>query len=73
MIHAYAEAMLAGARSAYARLRTDLGPVLQPNALDRALQALEAEGARLLQLRREVELVMRACLAGRAVGWSDPA
>ena len=73
VIQAHTEATLVGARSAYARLRTDLGEILEPAQIDGALQALEAEGARLLQLRREVDLVVQACLAGRAVGWADPA
>lgn len=73
VIKNHTEATLAGARSAYARLRTDLGDVLDPAQIDGALQALEAEGARLLQVRREVDLVVQACLAGRAVGWADPA
>ena len=73
VIRAHAEATLAGARSAYARLRTELAAVLDQQEIDTALQALEAEGARLLQVRREVDLVAQACLAGRAVGWADPA
>jgi hypothetical protein len=73
VIASHTEATLVGARSAYARLRTDLGGVLEPAQIDLAMQALEAEGARLLQVRREVDLVAEACLAGRAVGSADPA
>jgi hypothetical protein len=73
VIASHTEATLVGARSAYARLRTDLGGVLEPAQVESALQALEAEGARLLQVRREVDLVAQACLAGRAVGSADPA
>jgi hypothetical protein len=54
-------------------MRTDLQQVLDPAALQVAMQALEAEGARLIQVRREVDLVLEACLAGRAVGSPDPA
>jgi hypothetical protein len=73
VVQAQAEAAVGGARSAYARMRTDLQQVLDPAALQVAMQALEAEGARLIQVRREVDLVLEACLAGRAVGSPDPA
>ena len=54
---------LAGARSAYAGARRELGDAVDPAVLGDALRALEAEGARLARAEREVELV-EAALAG---------
>ena len=54
---------LVGARSAYARSRVELGGVLEAAAVTEVLAALEAEGARLLQSRRESALVLQALLA----------
>ncbi len=54
------EAQLEGARHAYARARRDLGPSLGPEVVAQTLAALEAEGARLLALRRAVRLVAEA-------------
>lgn len=52
---------LDGARTAYARARTDL-VALPPEEIERAQRALEAEGARLVQVLREVRLVRGALL-----------
>lgn len=52
----HVDACLAGARTAYARARTELFG-LPADELDRTLRAVEAEGARLLQVQREVGLV----------------
>lgn len=57
-------AELDATRASYARARTELGSVLPPDALSAVQQALEAEGARLLALCREAELVQEA-LDGR--------
>ena len=56
----HVDACLAGARTAYARARAELGALLEPAALTEVQQALEAEGARLLQVQREVRLVTAA-------------
>ena len=48
---------LEGARTAYARARTELGAALEAAELAQVQRALEAEGARLLQAQREVALV----------------
>lgn len=55
-----ADASLEGARAAYGRARTELGPYLDPDQLGAVQRALEAEGARLLQVQREVRLVAAA-------------
>lgn len=55
----YVEGALQGMRQAYATARADLGASLEPDELARVLVALEAEGARLLQVQREVRLVAR--------------
>ena len=60
---------LVGARSAYARARVELGETLGPAILADVLAALEAEGARLLQSRRESALVL-AALVGRSAASS---
>lgn len=56
----HVDASLAGARTAYARARAELGGLLEPAALAEVQRALEAEGARLLQVQREVRLVASA-------------
>src|SRR3954464_7896150 len=53
-------AQLEAARGAYARARADLADQVTPEVLNEALLALEREGAYLLALRREVDLVGRA-------------
>ena len=58
-------ASLEGARTAYARARTELSGILEADALSEVQRALEAEGARLLQTQREVGLVA-ATLRDRA-------
>lgn len=55
---------LDGMRSAYASARVELGPVLPPEQLAVVQSALEAEGARLLNVGREVSLVEEALRAG---------
>ena len=54
----HVQACLEAARRAYAQARTELAQ-LAPEEIARAQQALEAEGARLLQAQREVGLVLR--------------
>ena len=56
----HVEASLAGARAAYAGARRELREVVDPEVLDAALRALEAEGARLARASREVALVEEA-------------
>ncbi|CAB4931013.1 MAG: hypothetical protein F2840_01245 [Actinobacteria bacterium] len=51
---------LEGARRAYGQARTDLGSAMPADELARAQRALESEGARLLQVQREVRLVLVA-------------
>lgn len=62
----YAQACLEATRESYARARVELGPHLQPEELQAVHQALESEGARLLQVQRELRLVAEAL-------WGDPA
>ena len=57
-------AELDGTRRAYSMARVDLGSALAPDELTAVQAALEAEGARLLQVQREVELVETALRAG---------
>lgn len=52
----HVEGSLNGARAAYSRARTELLG-LTADELERTLRAVEAEGARLLQVQREVALV----------------
>jgi len=47
-------------RDAYRTIRAELGRQLGPEALGVVQQGLEAEGARLLRLSREVDLVRSA-------------
>ena len=63
----HVDACLSGARTAYARARADLGDRLEPATVAEVQQALEAQGARLLLVQREVRLVARA-LRDRAEG-----
>ena len=51
---------LEGTRRAYAMARVELGNALAADELTAVQAALEAEGARLLQVQREVELVEAA-------------
>lgn len=53
-------ATIDGLRTAYASARAELGDALTPTELEAVQAALEAEGARLLQARREVALVEQA-------------
>ena len=48
---------LDGTRGAYASARVELGEHLSPDGLATVQAALESEGARLLQIQREVALV----------------
>jgi hypothetical protein len=54
------EASLTGMRAAYASARVELGEYLTPDEVATAQTAMEAEGARLLQVQREVRLVEEA-------------
>jgi hypothetical protein len=47
-------------RAAYASARVELGEYLTPDEVATAQTAMEAEGARLLQVQREVRLVEEA-------------
>jgi len=60
VIETVVEAQIAGLRRAYATSRSELGTALSATQLVRAQAAIEAEGARLLQVRREVALVGEA-------------
>jgi hypothetical protein len=51
------ESSLDGTRGAYASARVELGEYLTPSELSSVQSALESEGARLLQIQREVTLV----------------
>jgi len=62
--HADVCARVEGARTAYSSARADLRDTVTPPALEGFLAALEAEGAALLALEREVGLVEEA-LRGR--------
>ena len=57
----HVDGALAGARAAYAQARTALAP-LGPADVEVAQRAIEAEGARLTQVLREVRLVRGALL-----------
>jgi hypothetical protein len=56
----HVESALEGARAAYAGARRELRDRVDPEVLDAALRALEAEGARLARASREVALVEEA-------------
>lgn len=51
------DSSLDGTRGAYASARVELGEYLSPDELTTVQSALESEGARLLQIQREVALV----------------
>jgi hypothetical protein len=51
------DSSLDGTRGAYASARVELGEHLSPDGLATVQAALESEGARLLQIQREVALV----------------
>ncbi len=51
---------LDGMRRAYATVRGELGDDLTPEALEVVQAALQSEGARLLQVQRELGLVEQA-------------
>jgi hypothetical protein len=53
-------ASLDGLRRAYAGARRELGDLMAPDELADVLAALEREGARLVSLQREVDLVEEA-------------
>ena len=61
----HVEAALAGARAAYAGARRELRDAVDPEVLEAALRALEAEGARLARAAREVALVEEALHGAR--------
>jgi hypothetical protein len=56
----HVQSALDGARAAYAGARRELRDRVEPEVLDAALRALEAEGARLARAAREVALVEEA-------------
>lgn len=64
------DACLGGARTAYRSARTELAG-LPADELERALSGIEAEGARLLQVQREVMLV-RDELVSQVLGGRGP-
>jgi hypothetical protein len=64
-VEALVEGQLRSARACYSRARAELGEAVAPEAVGEALAALEREGARLLAVRREVDLLGRA-LRGEA-------
>ena len=51
---------LSATRRAYGQARVELSPLMEAAEVQIVQQALEAEGARLLQVEREVRLVARA-------------
>ena len=53
----HVDACLTGIRDAYATARVELRDYLPPDQISAVQSALEAEGARLLQVQREVALV----------------
>lgn len=57
------DAALQAARRAYSEARADLGPAVGPEVVADTLAVLEAEGARLLALQREVRVVAEALAA----------
>ena len=59
-VQAYVAGALEGVRKAYGQSRTDLAELLQPAELEIVLQAMAAEGARLVALQRELDLVSEA-------------
>lgn len=56
----YLDGAIEGLRTAYAQARREMAEVLGPHELLLVLTDLEAEGARLVQVRREVALVTHA-------------
>jgi hypothetical protein len=56
----HVDACLDGTRRAYAAARVELGDVLPPDQIVVVQGALEAEGARLLMVQRQVRLVEEA-------------
>lgn len=59
----YTEGCLAAARKSYGQARVELGGVLTPAEVVGAQQVFEAQGARFLQLQRELVLVEAALWA----------
>ena len=62
----YVHACLEATRESYSRARVEFGPAVDPAGIQEVQQALEAEGARLLQVQREVGLVRQALWADGA-------
>jgi hypothetical protein len=62
----YIQGCLESTRRAFSLARVELGPHLDPAELDEVRQALEAEGARLLNVQRELRLVAQALWADGA-------
>ena len=54
------DAQLEAMRGAWRGVRVDLGEALEPEAVTDVIDALEAEGARLVEVRRAAGLVLEA-------------
>lgn len=59
-VQSLVQTQLDAARVSYARARAELSDLVAPEVVGEVLAALEREGAHLLALRREVDLVARA-------------
>jgi hypothetical protein len=57
-------ACVRGAREGYRTARTELGQVLPPHSLEAVLAAYSAEGRRLVDTARAVDLIARALRGG---------
>ena len=56
----YVEGCLVATRRAYGQARVELGGIMPPDQVATAQNAIEAEGARMLQAQREIALVEAA-------------
>lgn len=65
----YTEGCLAAARKSYGQARVELGGVLTPAEVVGAQQVFEAQGARFLQLQRELALVEAALLGSSGANY----
>ena len=62
----YTDGALTATRAAYGQARVELGPVLTPAEITSAQEAISAQGARFLQLQRELVLVEGALSTGKS-------
>ncbi len=62
----YTDGALRATRAAYGQARVELGPVLTPAEVASAQEAISAQGARFLQLQRELVLVEDALSTGKS-------